>query len=116
MTSKSLCGWPGVALVRTTALFSICLIEDNHGGRLGGGLFVGAPPGSEQNHLDGGDLVIGSSLARIRRNVIRGNTLRYDTPHGVGMNLSMNAEVVGNIITGNVGHGVPGGGTRWEAG
>lgn len=88
------------------------LIEENHGGRLGAGIFVEEPSSSEQNELDPstGDLVIGSALAVITGNVVKDNTLRHDTPHGVGIAVSMNAIIANNVVTGNQGFGVPGGG------
>jgi len=101
----------GMYLTGSHILIEHAVIEDNHGGRLGGGIFVGSAASSEQNHVDAqGGLVVGDSLLQVQSSIIRRNTLRFDTPHGVGMAIGMNAEIVGNVFADNHGYGVAGGG------
>jgi hypothetical protein len=77
-------------------------IHDNQGAHNGAGLNLGEAASSEQNTLDaGGTLHVGNSQAVIRYNRIHHNVLRWDTPHGAGMTLNVNALVQRNVFWAN---------------
>lgn len=91
----------GVVVSGSDVLVEYNEVHSNDGAHNGAGLNIGGAASSESNRLDNGTLSIGTALARVRYNRIHHNTLRYDTPHGAGITLNMNARVERNLVWAN---------------
>ncbi|AKT41779.1 right-handed parallel beta-helix repeat-containing protein [Chondromyces crocatus] len=94
----------GLRLSGTQVVIEHNLIENNAAGAGGAGIFIGSSPSSERNTRIGGTLQVSPALATIAHNIVRDNVARYDTPHGAGISVSMNAHIHHNRIEGNRGH------------
>jgi len=91
----------GVVASGSDVLVEYNEIHSNDGAHNGAGLNIGGAASSEENRVVDGSLAIGTALARVRYNRIHHNTLRWDTPHGAGITLNMNARVERNLVWAN---------------
>lgn len=91
----------GIRIEAPDATIASCLVENNHGGGFGGGIYVGASDKPQAKVL-------------VDHNVVRGNVAHGGQAHGGGIWVSSSGTVRGNVITDNEvdnpNNGGPGGG------